>query len=451
MKPTKAQGLFLAVFLILCLIPSVGLLCFGPSEAGANEIAPSAPRLTAPDGSPNAAYLSDLTDYVGRRFFLRQELITAHNRLVSGVFGTSAEDDVLLGQDGWLFYGSTLADFTGSAPMTDREIFAAAHNLALMQEYCAANGTRFLFTAAPNKNSLYPEQMRPYPIVSTQKNAARLQAALAREGVAYLDLFSVFRAQPDALYFAHDSHWNSRGAALGADCINDALGRESAYFSDAFSGSVRHDGDLYAMLYPAAGDPEQDPVYGGTLSFTHETENARPDSITLDTVSGGSGTLVMFRDSFGNLLYPYLSDSFARARFSRQTAYDLTAAPELDADCLVIELVERNLIWLTQQRFCMPAPARAADADAASDGGRAQLETSTARTPAGCVRLDGVLPETPETEATVLVGCGGVYYEAFLLQDGGFTACLPETAQGACSVLCLQDGGAVRYETDLAL
>ena len=32
-----------------------------------------------------------------------------------------------------------------------------------------------------------------------------------------------------------------------------------------------------------------------------------------------------------------------------------------------------------------------------------------------------------------------------------FTACLPETAQGACSVLCLQDGGAVRYETDLAL
>ena len=38
----------------------------------------------------------------------------------------------------------------------------------------------------------------------------------------------------------------------------------------------------------AAGDPEQDPVYGGTLSFTHETENARPDSITLDTVSGGS-------------------------------------------------------------------------------------------------------------------------------------------------------------------
>ena len=130
---------------------------------------------------------------------------------------------------------------------------------------------------------------------------------------------------------------------------------------------------------------------------------------------------------------------------------DTTTAPELDADCLVIELVERNLIWLTQQRFCMPAPARAADADAASDGGRAQLETSTARTPAGCVRLDGVLPETPETEATVLVGCGGVYYEAFLLQDGGFTACLPETAQGACSVLCLQDGRAVRYETDLAL
>ena len=449
MKPTKAQGLFLAVFLILCLIPSVGLLCFGPSEAGANEIAPPAPRLTGADGTVNSDYLSELTDYVGRRFFLRQELITAHNRLVSGVFGTSAEDDVLLGRDGWLFYVSTLDDFTGRAPMSGRDVFAAAHNLALMQEYCAGEGTRFLFTVTPNKSSLYPERMRPYPIVGTQKNAELLQAALAREGVAYLDLFAAFRAQPDELYFAHDSHWNSRGAALGADCINAALGRESDYFSDAFSAGVRHDGDLYAMLYPAAEDPERDPVYGGTLSFTHETENARPDSITLDTVSDGDGTLVMYRDSFGNLLYPYLADSFARARFSRQTAYDLTAAK--DADCLVVELVERNLVWLTQQRFCMPAPVRAADADAAARGGSARLETGTARAPEGCVRVDGVLPETPETETTVLVGCGGVYYEAFLLQDGGFTACLPETAQGACSVLCLQDGGAVRYETDLAL
>ena len=449
MKPTKAQGLFLAVFLILCLIPSVGLLCFGPSEAGANEIAPSAPQLTGADGAVNGDYLSDLTDYVGRRFFLRQELITLHNRLVSGVFGTSAEDDVLLGQDGWLFYSSTLDDFTGRAPMSERDVFAAAHNLALMQEYCAEQGTQFLFTVTPNKNSLYPEQMRDYPIVSTQKNAEQLQAALAREGVAYLDLFAAFRAQPDTLYFAHDSHWNSRGAALGADCINAALGRESNYFSDDFSAGERHDGDLYAMLYPAATDAEQNPVYGGVLSFTHETANARPDSITLDTTSNGSGTLVMYRDSFGNLLYPYLSDSFAKARFSRQTAYDLTAAE--GADCLVIELVERNLVWLTQQRFCMPAPVREADADAAERGESAQLEIGTARAPEGFVRIDGALPETPETEATVLVGCGGVYYEAFLLQDGGFTACLPETAQGACSVLCLQNGQTVYYETNLAL
>ena len=48
-----------------------------------------------------------------------------------------------------------------------------------------------------------------------------------------------------------------------------------------------------------------------------------PDSITLNTVGGGEENLLAFRDSFGILLYPYLADSYANARFSRANAYTL--------------------------------------------------------------------------------------------------------------------------------
>ena len=55
----------------------------------------------------------------------------------------------------------TLEDFQGTNPMTGRALFCAARNLALLQEFCAQQGTSFLFVCAPNKNTSYPEYMPP--------------------------------------------------------------------------------------------------------------------------------------------------------------------------------------------------------------------------------------------------------------------------------------------------
>ena len=64
--------LFAALFLLLCLIPSVGMLLFGESRAGANEVLASAPSLRNRDGTLNGGCLQDFSDYIGDRFFLRQ-------------------------------------------------------------------------------------------------------------------------------------------------------------------------------------------------------------------------------------------------------------------------------------------------------------------------------------------------------------------------------------------
>ena len=82
----------------------------------------------------------------------------------------------------------------------------------------------------------------------------------------------------------------------------------------------------------------------------------RPDSITIDTESAGEGSLLMFRDSFGELLYPYLAAEFGSARFSRQAAYDLTTAASLGSDTVVIELVERKPALF--DRLCRHLPPR---------------------------------------------------------------------------------------------
>lgn len=435
MKKKVLLCLFLGLFLAVSLTLSVGMALAGPSAAGANEKLSDAPQWTDKVGKWNLNFLSDLSDWISDRFFLRQELISLDNWLTAGVFGNSGEDKVILGKDGWLFFTETLADYTGTEPMTDRELFSAAKNLQLMQNFCRQEGKKFAFVIAPNKNSLYSTYMPDYGIKAEKADADKLMALLSDMNVKTVDLFTAFRQMEEPLYFAHDSHWNSKGAALGADLINAAFAVESDYFSGDFSQKQRHDGDLYSMAYPAFTDPEMDSVYGGKLDFGFEGKNTKPDSIRLETTGKGTGNLVAYRDSFGNLLFPYLADSYASAVFSRSTSYDMTQ----EADYILVELVERNLRYLISYTPVMPSPVAQPELPENSSG--------TVQISAKKGSIKGTLPQTPDIESPVYLACDGIAYEAFLLADDGFAANVPEGA--AAQYLVYSVGGTLTmFETN---
>ncbi len=418
---------FVALILILCLIPSLGMLAGPEAEAGGNQILTPLPRPQNADGNWNADYLSQLGDYLQDHFFLRQAMISAWSEGNALLLRSSAADGVVLGKDGWLYYRDTLDDYTGSGLMSDGEILSAAHDLALVNEFCESQGAKFLFTVAPNKNSLYPEHMPDLTVFSSGKNADRLAAALADEGVPYLDLFALLGGEEETLYFTQDSHWNSKGAALAADALNRALGRSSDYYSGPFSAQPVHRSDLYEMLSPAGGRMEDDQVYGGQLTFDYESPIRSAEDITIRTTGQGDGSLLLFRDSFGNLLYPYLADSFGSALFSRSTAYRLDFIAQRSAGYVVVELVERNLDYLLQNVPQMPAPERRAPETAAS-GNAVSLTAGPAQFGEGFVQLSGALPAEPDPGAPVYLLAGETCYEAFRLENGGFGLVVPEGA-----------------------
>lgn len=423
MKKPIWEIAFALLALLICAVLMLGMAAFGPSQAGANERLAGAPKLLVKE-QLNPELLSDTADYLSDRFFLRQELITLRSRLMA-LLGSSAVEDVVLGRDGWLYYADTLEDYTGAAPLSEEALACAAENLALMQEYCRSLGARFLFVPVPNKNSLYPEAMPAYAPAAS-RDLERFLPLLAEKGVPCVDLAALFAAREETLYFAHDSHWDARGAALGADAINTAFGRPSGYFSGPFRAGNPHDGDLYAMLFPASADPETDWDYVPGLRYTRAGSDTRPDSITIRTTGEGSGVLLAFRDSFGNSLYPYLADSFAQACFSRATAYPLTQAAELGADFVLVELVERNLADLLENIPVMPAPERALPESAGAGGTLRLTGTSGGAAPEGCILWEGMLPETGV--GPVVLRSGARSWEAFRLEEGRFAAYLPEDA-----------------------
>ena len=321
------------VFFSLCLVPSLGLLVVGESGGSVREQVEQAPRW-------GGEVLTETANWLGNHFALRRELITLWARL-NARLGTSVEEQVILGREGWLYFTPTLRDFTGEH-LGAEELENIARHLSRLQREAEERGMTFLFTVAPNKNTLYPEYM---PAWAQQRrgegNLSLLTPYLDRYGVNYVDLTAL-----DMPYYRTDSHWTAEGAAMAADTLLEALGYEGGFAAGEFEGQGLHRGDLFEMLYPAADGEETEIVYRPGFRFESLNDPNNGNAMVIRTAcADGSGRLLCWRDSFGIALYPYLAERFETAEFRRSTDYTL---PESGYDVVILEIVERNLNTLSE-------------------------------------------------------------------------------------------------------
>ncbi len=356
--------LWIALFLVFSLVPSLGMLFTGETQPSANEILASRPELVSGKGKWNEKILNDVADYLADRFAFRKSLINAWSELNAIFFHSSAEEQVVLGTDGWLYYTPTLDDYMGRS-MSDEDLALAASYLASLQREAESRGARFFFTIAPNKNSLYGGHMPSYiPADHASSNAERLKPYLQRCGVNYIDLFAVFDGEGETLYYRTDSHWTDRGAALAADTLLAAMDKDAAYYSGVFTEDEPHRGDLCEMLYPTGKEREGAERYT-SFSYTLSGDPNGGNALRIRSACAGkSGTLLCWRDSFGISLYPYLADSFENALFLRSASYDPGEIEKTGADTVLIELVERNLPQLAAAGRSLTATDQGGDTHA---------------------------------------------------------------------------------------
>ena len=421
--------LFVGVIATICILP-VAVMPWQTEKAVGNEQLASFPELRKEDGSFNTGILNEFSDYFADHFGLRHEMITLNDQLTGTVLKTLDSSSVLLGKDDWLFYKSTLADYTGAELFTARQSYAAAHVLGLMQEYCEENGIGFCFTIAPNKNSLYGGQMPARYTAASVRNAQLLQQQMEQQNVRYVDLFKTLSDHEERLYYRRDSHWNMRGAQLAAQTLLKELKGSEAEFDSCINGKTSpHTGDLYEMVYPAGNETEQDTVYDFTYQYDEKFHSA--DDITIHTEnSGADGSIFVYRDSFGINLHPFLAQSYGNACFSRNMPYLLTAVTEEQPDVLLVELVESNLNWLLERAPEMPAPERTA-VPAADTGTSAKAQRKDSRME-GTFCLTGDLSgQRVDDDSPIYILAETGTYEASPCGEGTqpFTAYLPQNVR----------------------
>ena len=417
---------FTVVVAVLCLLPSVGLL-FGGAEVSSDSDSAPAPQLADADGNINVNILQDAGSWFDDHFAFRNEWVTAAALVEGALFGVSSNESVVYGTDGWLYYSDSVDDFRATNQLSDRALFNIAHSMKLAQNYALGQGAGFAFAISPNKNTLYGENMPYYYQVDAgDSNLDRITSFLQAEGVNYVDLRALLETQGGVLYHRRDSHWNNWGASLAADALLAALGHAHRSYADE-PYEVREDftGDLDKMLFPAAPTAEGQVYFENEPQFAYVTENVQsnfdPKIETSSSAPLASGSLVMYRDSFGNTLLPFMAEAYDSAYFSRAVPYQLFLdLPAHGADALVIERAQRFMPDMAANPPIAPAPMLTdASALEGSAEGFAPAEDVVEDQRGDYQLVTGAVPtEGLATDARIAIRVNGsLVYEAYGLTD----------------------------------
>lgn len=324
---------YIIAFMLLCTLGVIAMP-FSDGETRENRRLAEFPELTK-DGGANLEWAAEFELWLGDHVGLRATYAELYARGLYAL-GASADEQVIIGKDGRLFFAPTIADYTGvGAPDMD-DILSALDDV---NAKLASEGVKFVVLIAPNKNSVYPRYMpEKYPC------AAQYLSELARRRPdMFVDAFACFSERED-LYYETDTHWNERGARMAAALLIDKVNRicgVSASIPDISAPYERvgeREGDLAKLLFPVNTPAEPYFEYADSrMAYTTVGRYRGADDITI-TTKGGEAELnaLVLRDSFCDALLPYISNAYSNVRYSRAVPYVIDISKGYDAVILVI-------------------------------------------------------------------------------------------------------------------
>ena len=319
----------------------------------------------APDGARDLqallAFPRAFEAWWGDHFGLRPWLLRLHSRVTVALFPDSQRlRRVVVGQEGWLFYGRDRA--FRPVPLRGAERSRARDVLGRRAAWLEERGVRYVVVVVPDKSTVYADRLpawaRPDPVVPLD------QLARAVSGIENLDLVDLRPCLREArarerVYEVAGTHWNDRGAFAAARAILAAIGTRlpvqplAERDVERFEAAEERGRELAGMLglqdlYPRetlqARVMRPPPLVRTTdvLPSLPQRDPAR-QPFALAQERPDLPRAVVFRDSFCTRLAPFLGTGFRRSAYYWQRAIDASAVDAERPDVVLDIVVERNL------------------------------------------------------------------------------------------------------------
>lgn len=365
------------LFLLTIFLPAaLAILPWQPSAPQLTEKRQLAERPTLPSSIKSLmTYPQRFNRFFNDHFPLRTQLIQRYNYLRIKIMKQSDQRNVLMGRDGWMFYTQErqLRDFVGRAPFSEEKLAALRGLLEARRDWLAARGIAYIFVIPPGKPTIYPEYMpENYLRARGRTRMDKVMDHMARHSdVTIVDLRPSLLAAKSQhlLFYRHDAHWNTLGAMVAYGeimrAVSRALGRDMGDIRTWQDFTIRHrerqGGDLTEMLELSAHFTENEAYLVPQDGFKPcaRVQNLEGylgrDWIAVATpftwhCPRAEIDMVMFRDSFGSQMVPFLSEHFRRSTYIWKLNYDAAlfkAVIEKENPQIVIdECGERMLYYL---------------------------------------------------------------------------------------------------------
>ena len=368
------ERLIIALFVLVLAVPFVATVVGIDTSGTAEENREPAPFPTLEFIRYSVArWPAEFSRYFSDHFAFRSHLVRWQARFRLRVLRTSPSPDVILGHDDWLFYGTSVAmdDYSVSSPVSEEDLDAWRDTLQHTQDWLEGQGVTYLFVIAPDKHAIYPELM-PNSIrrIGAVSHADQLVRHLRdHSSVSVLDLHDPLEAAKafDRLYHRTDTHWNDRGALVAYQEIVERLGSPGGMRpllrSDFEPRQITVPGmDLAAMLGLQRVLREDDlRLVPRAPREARVVEPAVPDpwwtgARIVTERPGALPRAVVFRDSFGSALIPFLSEHFSRAVYLWQNDIDTEVISAEHPNVVIQEWVGRRIGLTTPYDAVAAAP-----------------------------------------------------------------------------------------------
>ena len=357
------SGVLVAIFVAAISLPlAANLAGLDGADAGAEnrELAPL-PRLDS-SWSSIAAFGPGLSLWFEDHFGFRAALVRWYGESRLFLLGVSPSAAVVKGRNGWFFYADDkgIEDYVNEEPMSAAGMVNWRAAVGAAHEWLRSRGIAYVFTVAPDKHVVYPEQM---PSSLTRAGSVsrtdQVFAALRGSGVVAVDVrprLLAARAH-ERIYHRTDTHWNDRGALVAYQQIIAAVRAQvpatpAPWTRDDFTPVVRNvEGmDLAGMMGLKRVLREQDlqlvpkrPRRAQVVEPADAELMAEEGRLVTEIPGSTLPRAVIFRDSFVSRLVPFLSEHFSRAVYLWQNDFDADVIRHEHPDIVIQEIVGRHL------------------------------------------------------------------------------------------------------------
>ncbi len=303
--------------------------------------------------------------YYTDHFGLRDSLVMFY-KIIKFSLGDSPSQDVTIGKDGWLFLGSIkkgynrydnpMGDVRNVDLFSEEALDKFAFRMKTLNKWLEKKGIKYIFIIAPNKHTVYFENLPKYINKSGNFSSTDQLVAYLQEhtDITIIDLRDdlIKSKKKHQLYYRTDTHWNHYAANLAQYKIISKIetffpGLVEPELFPMTKGDMWKGGDLIQFVgVKNVGELAPQPVFKNTC-----TPERHPSIIKFGErheykCEGSQLSVLIYRDSFFTALAPYFSRKFNHSTYIWEKLSYRSLHKEIDIkkpDIVIEEWGERVL------------------------------------------------------------------------------------------------------------